>query len=240
MTIRRRDFLGHVAAGSAILTMPGFLTGCGVQQATAIANPTPENPFMDWFGVDQRTVARVMSELTASGADAADLYFQHSRSNSLSLEDGIVANANSSIQQGVGLRVVIGEQTGYAFTEDLTLASMLAAARTASAIAAGSKVVAPQSFAPKDIGRMYTTSVPWADVGIDRKLPLLKSVEAKARALDPAIEKVSVYWGDGDERVMIATLYFHYMVVCHDIEFIYEILYFIFPLRNEIIFYSLI
>jgi len=206
MTIKRREFLGHVAAGSAILTVPGFLTGCSVQQATAIADPTPENPFMDWFGVDQRTVARVMSELTASGADAADLYFQHSRSNSLSLEDGIVSNANSNIQQGVGLRVVIGEQTGYAFTEDLTLASMLAAARTASAIAAGSKVVAPQSFAPKDIGGMYTTSVPWADVGIDKKLPLLKFVEEKARALDPAVEKVSVYWGDGDERVMIATL----------------------------------
>ena len=94
---------------------------------------------MEWFGVDQQTVARVMSELTSRGADAADLYFQHSRNNSLTLEDGIVSSANSEIQQGVGLRVVIGEQTGYAFTEDLTLASMLAAARTASAIASGSK-----------------------------------------------------------------------------------------------------
>ncbi len=206
MTIKRREFLGRVAAGSAILTMPGFLAGCSIQQATAVADPTPENPFMDWFGVDQATVARVMSELSASGADAADLYFQHSRSNSLGLEDGIVANASSSIQQGVGLRVVIGEQTGYGFTEDLTLPSMLAAARTAAAIASGSRVVAPQSFAPKGMGDLYTTSVPWADVGIDQKLPLLKFVEEKAKSLDPAVEKVSVYWADGDERVMIATL----------------------------------
>jgi len=206
MTIKRRDFLGHMAVGSAVLTVPVFLNGCGVQQATAVAQPTPENPFMDWFGVDQATVARVMSELTASGADAADLYFQHARSNSLSLEDGIVANANSNIQQGVGLRVVIGEQTGYAFTEDLTLPSMLAAARTASAIASGSRAVAPQSFAPADMGGLYTTTVPWAEVGIGQKLPLLKYVEQQARAMDPAIEKVSVYWGDGDERVMIATL----------------------------------
>ena len=206
MTIKRREFLGTVAAGSAVLTMPGFLSGCGVQGATAIAGNTPENPFMEWFGVDQSTVARVMSELTARGADAADVYFQHSRNNSLTLEDGIVSSANSGIRQGVGLRVVIGEQTGYAFTEDLTLPSMLAAARTASAIASGSQVVAPQSFNPSSAGDLYTTTVPWANVGIDQKLPILKMVEAKTKAKDPAIDKVAVYWADGDERVMIATL----------------------------------
>jgi len=188
MTIKRRDFLGTVAAGSAIITMPGFLSGCGVQTATAIASATPENPFMEWFGVDQAVVARVMSELTSRGADTADLYFQHTRNNSLTLEDGIVSSANSGIQQGVGLRVVIGEQTGYAFTEDLTMQSMLAAARTASAIASGSQVVAPQSFNPLETGDLYTTTVPWADVGVAQKLPVMK------------------YWRDGDERVMIATL----------------------------------
>lgn len=206
MTIKRREFLGHVAAGSAVLTVPTFLSGCGVQQAIVIADAVPANPFMDWFGVDQGTVARVMSELTANGADAADLYFQHTRSNSLTLEDGIVSSANSGIDQGVGLRVVIGEQTGYAFTEDLTLPSMLAAARTASAIASGSRVVAPQAYNAKEMGKMYLTTVPWADVGIEQKLPLLKFVEKKARSLDTAVDKVAVYWADADERVMIATL----------------------------------
>ena len=161
---------------------------------------------MEWFGVDQQTVARVMSELTSRGADAADLYFQHSRNNSLTLEDGIVSSANSEIQQGVGLRVVIGEQTGYAFTEDLTLASMLAAARTASAIASGSKITAPQSFNPLKTGDLYTTTVPWANVGVDQKLPIMKFIEQQAKSKGPAIEKVAVYWRDGDERVMIATL----------------------------------
>ena len=206
MTIKRRDFLGSVAAGSAIITMPGFLSGCGVQTATSIATATPENPFMEWFGVDQSVVARVMSELTSRGADTADLYFQHTRNNSLTLEDGIVSSANSRIQQGVGLRVVIGEQTGYAFTEDLALPSMLAAARTASAIATGSEVVAPQSYNPLATGDLYVTTVPWADVGVEQKLPVMKFVEQQARSKDPAIEKVAVYWGDGDERVMIATL----------------------------------
>lgn len=206
MTIKRRDFLGHMAAGSAILTVPAFLNGCGIQKVTAVAEPAPENPFMDWFGVDQATIARVMSELTANGADVADLYFQHSRSSSLLFENGIASDADSKIQQGVGLRVVIGEQTGYGYTEDLTMASMLATARTASAIAAGSRVVAPQSFTPKDMGGLYTTSVPWADVGIDQKLPVLQYIADKAKSTDPAIEKVSVHWVDADERIMIATL----------------------------------
>jgi len=206
MTIKRRDFLGTVAAGSAIITMPGFLSGCGVQSASAIASATPENPFMEWFGVDQSVVARVMSELTSRGADAADLYYQHTRTNSLTLEDGIVSSAYSGIQQGVGLRVVIGEQTGYAFTEDMTLPSMLAAARTASAIASGAQTVAPQSFNPQETGDLYTTTVPWSDVGVDQKLPVMKFVEQTAKGKDPAIQKVAVYWSDADERVMIATL----------------------------------
>jgi len=206
MKMKRREFLGRVAAGSAALSMPAFLSGCGIQQATAIADQTPENPFMDWFGVDEATTARVMAELSANGADAADLYFQHSRTNFLTLEDGIVSSASSTIQQGVGLRVVIGDQTGYAFTEDLTLPSMLAAARTAAAIASGSQVVAPQSFNAMGMGDLYKTTVPWSDVGIDQKLPLMKFVESKARSLDEAVDKVAVYWADQDERVMIATL----------------------------------
>jgi TldD protein len=206
MAIKRRDFLGQMAAGSAIVTMPAFLPGCGVNQATQMATPTPENPFMTWFGVDEAVITRVMTELTANGADTADLYFQHQRTNNLSMEDGIVSRANSGISQGVGLRVVIGEQTGYAFTEDLTLESMLAAARTAAAIASGTGLVAPQAFNPKKTGDLYSIELPWADVGIDQKLPILKHVDAQARKGDPSIQKVSVNWSDSDDRVMIATL----------------------------------
>jgi len=206
MTIKRRDFLGQVAAGSAIVTMPAFLSGCGVRPATQLSTPTPANPFLTWFGIDEATIARVMAELTANGADTADLYFQHVRSNSLAMEDGIVSRANSGISQGVGLRVVIGEQTGYAFTEDLTLDSMLAAARTAAAVANGSAVVGPQAYNPKQTGDLYTSVLPWAEVGIDRKLPLLKRVDAQARNSDPAVSKVSVNWFDADDRVLIATL----------------------------------
>lgn len=209
MEIKRRQFLGGMAAGSAILTMPAFLAGCGIAPATKIAKPPPENPFLQWFGVDEPTIARVMAELTVNGADAADLYFQHQRVNVLGMEDGIVSRANSEILQGVGLRVVIGEQTGYAFTEDLTLPSMLAAAQTAAAIAKGSKVVVPQSFNPRQAGDLYRTEVPWADIGVEQKLPVLQRVDRMARSADSSVGKVSVYWADVDDRVLIATLNGH-------------------------------
>ena len=57
--------------------MPTFLNGCGMQQVMQITVPTPENRFMTWFGVDEVMIARIVAELTANGADTADLYFQH-------------------------------------------------------------------------------------------------------------------------------------------------------------------
>ena len=206
VNIKRRDFLGHIARGSAIVTMPAFLSGCGVQQATQLAASPPENPFLTWFGVDEATLARVMTELTANGADSADLYFQHQRINNLSMEDGIVSRADSRIAQGVGLRLVIGGQSGFAFTEDLNLDAMLAAARTAAAIAAGTAAVAPQAYNPQRTGDLYTTTLPWAEVGISRKLPILQQVDARARSADPSVQKVTVNWSDADDRVLIATL----------------------------------
>lgn len=206
MAIKRRQFLSHIAAGSAVLTMPAFVAGCGVSQIKVGANATPHNPFFDWFGVDDAMIVRVMAELTTGGADLADLYFQHQRSNSMVLEDGIVSHGDAVIMQGVGLRLVIGEQSGYAFTEDLTLGSMLAAARTASAIANGSRAIPPQAFVPQKNGELYVTEVPWSDIGIDKKLPLLEYVDGQARKADPSINKVTVRLSDVDDRVMIATL----------------------------------
>ncbi|MCB9764803.1 MAG: TldD/PmbA family protein [Alphaproteobacteria bacterium] len=190
------------------MTLPPALVGCakGAAPLAAATDPLPPNPFLSWFGVDEALLQRVMTELTARGADAADLYFQHARTTRINLEDGIISQAVSSVDQGVGLRVVIGDQTGYAYTEDLSLDAMLAAARTAASIAQGQAIVPPQAFSYATPGELYRLSLPWSDVGIDAKLPKIERVAAKARALDPAVDKVSVYWSDVDERVLIANL----------------------------------
>ncbi len=202
----RRRFLHGVGAGTALVTMPQFLAACGGKGGAAATTPAaaPANPFLDWFGIDEAMLRRVMAELTSRGATHADAYFQHSRTNTLRMEDGLISQATSSIDQGVGLRVVVGDQIGYAFTEDLTEEAMLAAARTAAAIAAGGALAPPEAFAyrPETTG-FYQIAVPWADVGIDQKLPRLRLAEAQARGGDSSIKKVSVSWVDSDERVLV-------------------------------------
>ena len=206
MTIKRRDFLSHIAAGSSILTLPTFLVGCGINQAVNQSEALPDDPFGDWFGIDEAVVSQVMAELTANGADAADLYFQHSRSNALRLEDAIVTRNTSAVLQGVGLRVVSGDQTGYAFTEDLTLSSMLAAARIASAAASGNMAMPPQAFNPMKSGDLYALTVPWTEVGLNEKLAVLESADRIARSADQSVGAVTVNWTDVDDRILIATL----------------------------------
>jgi TldD protein len=202
--IDRRRFLHAAGAGTALVTMPRFLAGCARPGGATLPAAPPPNPFLAWFGVDEAMLRRVMAELTSRGATHADAYFQHSRSNSLVMEDGIISRASSNIEQGVGLRVVVGDQVGFAFTEELTEPAMLAAARTAAAIASGAPGPRPAQLAIHAPARgYYEVAVPWSEIGVDRKLPRIQKAEALARAGDPSIKKVAVYWDDIEERVMI-------------------------------------
>lgn len=171
-----------------------------------MTSPDPKST-LSYFAVDEGTVRQVMAELTARGADAADLYFQHARSNSITMEDGIISRAASSVDQGVGLRVVVGDQTGYAFTEDLSLPAMLAAARTAASIAHGAKVTPPVALNPRNQRDYYPIGRRWDGVGIAEKLPIVERLGKITRALDPAIEKVTVSYADSDEVVLIVDMH---------------------------------
>ena len=201
--MNRRRFLHTAGAGTALLTMPKFLAGCA-KNGTSTLPAAPENPFYAWFGVDEAMLRRVMTELTSRGATHADIFFQHTRSNSIAMEDGIVSQAYSNIEQGVGLRVVVGDQVGYAFTEDITEEAMTAAARTAATIANGRAAVAPQRLSwTKDDSTYYRVQIPWSEVGVDKKLPKIQKAEALVRAGEASIKKVSIYWTDSEERVMV-------------------------------------
>ncbi len=199
-----------LASGAATLIVPRFLTACAHPDVTTAAagGVVPLNPFAAWFGVDPAVVRRVMAELTSRGADFADLYFQHSRNTSINLEDGLISRASTTVDLGVGLRVVVGDQVGYAYTEDLSEESMLGAARVAAAIATGSTpATLPVAFNPRTANAgFYSLEVPWSLVGIEQRLPILTAVESRARAKDPSIAKVSVSWTDSEERIAIADL----------------------------------
>ena len=201
----RRDFLWSSAAGTAALSLPGLVSGCA--GATVRPDNRPfESESMNCFGIDEGTIRTVLSELTSFGADTAELYFEHGRSNSITYEDGIISQARSSVSQGVGLRVVVGDQTGYAYTEELTREAMLGAARTAASIAHGSQAVGPQAFTIAEPERYYTVEVPWSAVGIGEKLPLIERIASLAHGQDSAVEKVLIWWTDEEQQIAIATL----------------------------------
>ena len=205
----RRKFLQHAASGTAVLTMPTFLHACGgATRQVATTGTPPANPFSEWFGVTKEDIRAALSAVTAHGANQAELYFEHSRRTSIQYQDGIISRASTSIDQGVGLRCVVGDQTGYAFTEEITRDAMVAAAGTAASIARGSAAAVPEEIRRHELGHnYYSVEVPWSEVGIDRRLPLLRKVAELAHAQDSAVSKVEIWWVDGEKRVMIADMH---------------------------------
>src|SRR6201985_1417516 len=91
------------------------------------------------FGLDESHLLKALSEIRAYKVDDADLYFQYTRSEGWSLEEGIVKTGSFSIDQGVGVRAVSGEKTPFAYSDDISEASLLDAARTVRSISSAGK-----------------------------------------------------------------------------------------------------
>jgi len=101
------------------------------------------------------------------------------------------------------VRVVVGDQTGYAYTEDLSPESVARAARTAAEIARGAITHAPVATGPARSGDFYPLKRRWSDVAIDERIPLLRRWEEQAFATDSRVEKVQLQFSDSETRVMI-------------------------------------
>ncbi len=144
------------------------------------------------FGLDESHLARALAEIRAHQVDDADLYFQYTRSEGWSLEEGIVKTGSFSIDQGVGVRAVSGEKTAFAYSDDISLASLLDAAHTVRSIGAvgqGGKVrVGARKIATSR--SLYPGTDPIATLDSTAKVALLERVEQLARAKDPRVAQV--------------------------------------------------
>jgi len=156
------------------------------------------------FGVDETLIRNTLSHALQHGGDHADLFVQHRVSNSLVLEDGEVNRAYTSASIGAGVRVIKGDQQGYAFTEDLSPLSLKRAAETAAAIADGPARAVPQTFHVQQTPSRYPLKMRWEDVRAEQKLPILRNVNAQTLGMDPRIKKVSVSFADETGAVLIA------------------------------------
>jgi TldD protein len=139
------------------------------------------------------------------GGDHADVFFQHRVGSDLGLEDGAVNRAYATVELGVGVRVVKGDQTGYGYTEDLSLPALLECARTAAAIADGPSRDAPARFHVRaDLPDRYPLLRPWGDVRPSEKLPLLAGLNERAFGSDPRVKKVNVFLRDESGAILVA------------------------------------
>ncbi|MFE8646034.1 metalloprotease TldD [Sphingomonas sp. NCPPB 2930] len=144
------------------------------------------------FGLDESHLTRALNEIKAHKVDDADLYFQYTRSEGWSLEEGIVKTGSFSIDQGVGVRAVSGEKTAFAYSDDISEASLLDAARTVRSIS-GVAGTGRVRVAPKKIAKsrsLYPELDPIASLDSNAKVALLGQVEARARAKDPRVAQV--------------------------------------------------
>ena len=156
-------------------------------------------------GLDDSRIDRVFGDVLTHSVDFADLYFQLARQESWSLEDSIVKDGSASIEQGVGVRALAGEKTGFAYSDEILLPALQEASHAARAIAAqGSerKVAAWQSRAGHSL---YFPTDPVASLTDPEKVAWLERVDRETRKMDPRIVQVTAGVTAVHEVVLVAT-----------------------------------
>ena len=156
------------------------------------------------FDLESRKLAAVYGALAGRRLDYADLYFQYTRSEGWSLEEGTVKSGSFSIEQGVGVRAIAGEKTAFAYSDEISYAALQDAARATRAIASAGggrkgkvarKIRAPRRYEPLD---------PLASLDADRKIRLLEKLETLCRAADARVTQVMAHLGGEYEVVLVS------------------------------------
>ena len=200
-TISRRSFLQTGATAAAATMAAPILSGgwYGLAQA--------ESPgyFEREFGISDSLCRKILAEALSRGGDYADLFFEHTITNYLVLEDGKVNRAMSDVALGAGIRTVKGDQVGYGFTQDLTDQAMLAAASTAATIAAAQAKEPAGKFVGLKPKNYYPMKTLLSAVPLESKLPLVQTTNDKCFALSPLVIKVNVMFYDEQKRILVVT-----------------------------------
>ncbi|HEY0307559.1 MAG TPA: metalloprotease TldD [Acidobacteriaceae bacterium] len=167
-------------------------------------SPIPDHKryFMDKLGISERLLERCLGEALSAGGDYADLYFESVTSTSIGVDESLVKTASQGISVGCGIRVVSGERTGFAYTDDLSPDRLLRAARTAALIANGPAKETVQGFTETRTPALYP--IAGTDTDIAAKLELILRADKAARAFDNRIHQVRASFNDELRRILIA------------------------------------
>lgn len=176
------------------------------------------NIALEHFNVTKQLLLQVVAEAMSKGADYADLFFEHTNRNQLVLQDGEVNRTASSIDYGVGIRAVVGDQTGYAYVENTNLKDMLSAARTAANIASQAKDLSAIKIQEKTYRNHYPIQHPWIDATVANKKEFLQKTNARIFELDKRTTRASITLADSTSRILFfnseGTLSADYQPMC--------------------------
>jgi TldD protein len=198
MNLKRREFIkisGITAAGSLIIT-PLFPSCKEIRLSDSAES------YLNHFEVTKELLQKVISAAMEKGADYADLFFEHTLENYSSLEDGKVNSAYSNIGFGVGIRVLKGEQTGYAYSENVSPEAMLKAARTAANIADSSAKFSPVKINEYLSPNYYPIKTSWEDTSVKDKIPFIQRMNDNVFAADKQVIKVNAVLGDSTSYIL--------------------------------------
>jgi TldD protein len=154
--------------------------------------------------LDGRRLQSVFGHIMAHRVDHADLYFQYSRSESWSLEEGIVKSGSFNIDQGVGVRAVSGEKTAFAYSDDISFDALTNAAQATRAIARSGSAGATRVVKRGNGHHLYPPVDPWSSLRDADKVALLERLERYARARDPRVTQVMAWLAGEYEVVLVA------------------------------------
>ena len=156
-------------------------------------------------GLASRQLDGIFGQLFGHHIDYADLYFQYARSEAWSLEEGIVKSGTFNIEQGVGVRAISGEKTAFAYSDDISLSALKAAAATTRAIAAaGAPRLVPLLRKATCQTPLYIAADPIASLDATQKVKLLERLEALARAEDSRVKEVMAHIAGTWEVILVA------------------------------------
>lgn len=168
---------------------------------TARAPFAPSGP----NAIDADICRKLLGIALSRGGEYADLFFEYRVAAGLSFEEGITRSASRGVSMGLGVRVLMGDATGYAYVEDLTWEAMRRAAETAAQIASGGKSTAPVAVAPSILPERYALSAPSVDVpGLDKRA-LLERASRAALAADSLVVKAEASFSEELRELLIAT-----------------------------------
>ncbi len=157
------------------------------------------------FSLTEGDLARTFGQILTHQVDYADLYFQHSRSEAWSLDEGIVKSGSFNIDQGVGVRAISGEKTAFAYSDDISARALGDAASAVRAIAAaGQNGILPAFSASTAARSLYIPHDPIASLPAEAKVKLLERLEGMARSLDPRVIQVMASLAGEYEVILVA------------------------------------